>query len=57
MEKTKKKGVAIEGMGMYLVAVILAVISIIMILYLGGNLVTKIINQFKDILNMFFGFL
>ena len=54
----KRKGsLALEGMGMYLIAVILAILTLLMLVYLGGFLVNKLYYYFKEFFSSLFGFL
>jgi len=48
--KVKRKGSAIENMGFYLIAIILAVVGIIFIIYLAGSKINYLINFFKSLI-------
>ena len=48
-----KASSAIEGMGMYLIAVILAVLTIITLLYFGSGVVNRLYHFFKDFFQSF----
>jgi len=56
IKKNVKGSSTIEGMGMYLIAVVLAVLTIITILYIGSGMVSKLYNFFKTFFRSFLSF-
>lgn len=48
-----RKGSAIENMGFYIIAVILAVLGLIILIYVGGKLTHDIIKEGEKFLNFF----
>ncbi len=49
----KRRGTAIENMGFYVIAVILAILGIIILIYVGGKFTHKIVEEGEKFLNVF----